>query len=70
MVKFDYLGYALPPHPPCGLDLALRDYFLFPYLKIWIQEKSFHTNVKDISKVETSFQEFDKSYYYNPSGPG
>jgi len=61
MAKLDQLWFELVAHPPYAADLTPSDYYLFPNLKRWLQEKRFTSNKEVIA--EAYFEGLDVSYY-------
>ena len=63
MVKLNELSFELVPHPPCSLDLAPSDYWLFADLKKILQGKRFGSNEGVIAETEAYFESKDESFY-------
>ena len=63
VAKINELKFELLPHAPCSSDLAPSDYFLFPNLKKWLDDKRFANNEEVESTVDGNFEEPNSSHY-------
>lgn len=60
------LDYELLPHPEYYLDLASSDYFLFSYLKKWLEGKRFLVELRGyIAETSPYFERLEETYYMN-----
>ena len=63
MDAVDRNGYELIPHPAYSLDLAPRDYFLFPNLKKDIRGHHFRSNKEVVAAVEEWVRDKDPGFF-------
>ena len=54
---------VLLPHTPYSPDLAPSDFFLFPNMKKWLDERRFASNAEVIAEANAYFEGLEKSYY-------
>ncbi|GFW08079.1 mariner Mos1 transposase [Trichonephila clavipes] len=63
MAKIYELRFELLDHPPYSPNLAPSDFFLFPHLKIVLEEHRFSSNEEAITFVNNYFAEKNSKYY-------
>ena len=63
MAKVHELGFKLFPHSPYSPNLTPSDFFLFPNLKIWLEEKRFSSDEEFITAVNEYFKHFETSHF-------
>ena len=61
--KLFYLRYEIFPHPTYSRDLAPSNYFLFPNMNAWLEDKRFSSNEEIIAATNEYFEGFDKNYF-------
>lgn len=57
------LGWEVLSHPPHSPDLAPSDYHLFPFLKVALGGRRFHTDEEVKEAVKIFFQKQDTNWY-------
>ncbi|EZA49711.1 Histone-lysine N-methyltransferase SETMAR [Ooceraea biroi] len=63
MAKLHEVGFELIPYLSYSPDLAPRDFFLFPYLNIWLGGKKFSSNEEVIVAVNEYFAGIATAYF-------
>jgi hypothetical protein len=63
--KIEELGFILVPQPPHSPDLALCDFFLFGYLKQYLEGKHFTREDQGIAAVREVFDKIPFQRFQN-----